>query len=296
MKLIEEVVVEEFLPTFRSLLAAELDDRGLTQDEIAAQLGISQSAVSKHVHGDIDRTDRIAEDDRVRTLVTELGERLATGELTDVEAVLETEACIRELEQGGVLAELHAAGVPGLDPDTPVHGGGERLRETVRVRRSVRRGVNVLRSADAIAELIPDVGANVVEATADAETIDDVAAVPGRLFAVRGRLAVPDDPAFGVSQHVAGLLLAARAAGHDARAAVCVGYSPALVETLVADGHVAVEFAAEEEIEPAVRAALADRLDADVLYQAGGFGVEPVAYVLGPDAPTVARVVRACLD
>lgn len=296
MKLIEEVVVEEFLPTFRSLLAAELDERGLTQDEIADHLGISQSAVSKHVHGEVATTRAIVEDDRVRALVTKLGEGLAAGELSGVEALLETEACVRELERGGVLAELHASTVPGLDPETPVHDADARLRETVRVRRSVRRGVNVLHNTDAIAELIPDVGANVVEATADAETIDDVAAVPGRLFAVRGRLAVPDDPAFGVSQHVAGLLLAAHRAGHDARAAVCVAYSPALVETLAADGHVTVEFAAEEEIEPAVRAALADRPDADVLYQTGGFGVEPVAYVLGPDAPTVARVVRACLD
>ena len=296
MKLIEEVVVEEFLPTFRSLLAAELDERGLTQDEIADHLGISQSAVSKHVHGEVATTRAIAEDDRVRALVTELGEGLAGGELSGVAALLETEACVRELEHGGVLAELHASTVPGLDPETPVHDANARLREAVRIRRSVRRGVAILQNTPGIAEAIPDVGANVVEAPADAETIDDVAAVPGRLFAVRGRLAVPDDPAFGVSQHVAGMLLAARAVGHDARAAVCVAYSPALVETLVSDGHVAVEFAAEAEIESAVRAALADRLDADVLYQTGGFGVEPVAYVLGADAPTVARTVRTCLD
>lgn len=296
MKLIEEVVVEEFLPTFRSLLAAELDKRGLTQDEIADHLGISQSAVSKHVHGEVATTRAIAEDDRVRALVTELGEGLAAGELTGVEALLETEACVRELERGGVLAQRHASAVPGLDPEMSVHDADGRLREAARIRRSVRRGVAILQNTPGIAELIPDVGANVVEAPAGAETIDDVAAVPGRLFAVRGRLAVPDDPAFGVSQHVAGLLLAARGAGHDARAAVCIAYSPALVETLVSDGQIAVEFAAEEEIEPAVRAAFANRPDADVLYQTGGFGVEPVAYVLGPDAPTVARTVRECLD
>jgi predicted transcriptional regulator len=31
MKFLEEVVVDEFLPTFRSLLAADLRERGLTQ-------------------------------------------------------------------------------------------------------------------------------------------------------------------------------------------------------------------------------------------------------------------------
>ncbi len=299
MKLIEEVVVAEFLPTFRSLLATALDQRGLTQQEIATHLGISQSAVSKHVHDDVTRTQAVAENERVQALVAELADGLAAGELTSVEALLETETCIRELERGGVLAELHAAAVPGLDPETPVHDTDGRLREAVRVRRSVRRGVAILRNTPGIAELIPDVGANIVEATPDAETIDDVAAVPGRLFAVRGRLAVPDEPAFGVSQHVASLLLAARRAGHDARAAVCVAATPPVLDALMTDGHVAVEFVAEEELESAVSAVLTDRetvAEIDVLYQTGGFGIEPVAYMLGSDAPTIARLVRTCLN
>ena len=35
MRFIEEVVVEEFLPTFRTVLAGELRERGLTQSEVA---------------------------------------------------------------------------------------------------------------------------------------------------------------------------------------------------------------------------------------------------------------------
>ena len=46
-----------------------------------------------------------------------------------------------------------------------------------------------------------------------------------------------------------------------------------------------------------VRAALSVRAldDTVVVYQTGGVGVEPVLYVLAPDAPTVARVVRDAL-
>jgi len=54
MHFIEEVVVDEFLPTFRSMLAEELRERSLTQSEVADPLGISQSAVSKYVHGDVE--------------------------------------------------------------------------------------------------------------------------------------------------------------------------------------------------------------------------------------------------
>jgi predicted fused transcriptional regulator/phosphomethylpyrimidine kinase len=140
--------------------------------------------------------------------------------------------------------------------------------------------------------VLPTVRSMLAEALPDAETIDDVAAVPGRLLDVRGQVTIPGEPAFGVSQHVAGVLLAARRGGSDARAALNVRYDRHLREALVESGHRAVEFDAEADIGAAVSAALADRPGATVLYQTGGFGVEPVLYALGPDALTVARRLR----
>ena len=90
MRFIEEVVVDEFLPTFRALLAGDLRDRGLTQSEVADLLGISQSAVSKYAHGDVDTNDRLAGDERVQDLVVRLGAGLARGDVTPVQALGET--------------------------------------------------------------------------------------------------------------------------------------------------------------------------------------------------------------
>jgi len=294
VRFVEEVVVGSVLPTVRSMLAEELRERGHTQREIAELLGISQSAVSKYVHGDIERTGRVRDDDRVRDLVERLAGGLASGRLQPVEALVEAEACIRKLERGGVVAELHAEAMPELTPEdaAAIHDGSGHLQETVRVRASVRQGLRVLENTSGFAQRIPAVGSNLVESLPDAGTIDDVAAVPGRLLDVRGQVTIPGEPAFGVSQHVAGVLLAARRGGSDARAALNVRYDPQLCDTLVASGHRAVEFDAEADIEEGVSAALADQPGATVLYQTGGFGVEPVLYALGPDAPAVARTLR----
>jgi len=73
MRFIEEIVVDEFLPTVRSMLAEDLRDRGFTQREVADALGISQSAVSKYAHGDVARHERIVADERVRDLVARVG-------------------------------------------------------------------------------------------------------------------------------------------------------------------------------------------------------------------------------
>jgi len=295
MKFAEEIVVEEFLPTFRSLLAESLRQRGLTQDEVASHLGISQSAVSKYVHGEVERNDRLLDDDRLRTLVEELADGLAAGEMTPAEALIETEVCIRDLERGGVLADLHAEAVPELaeyDGHFAVHDPDSRLRAASQVRSSVRRGLRILRNTESFARQIPNVGSNLVECLPDAGTVDDVAAIPGRLLAVHGQLTVPGEPEFGVSQHVANVLLAARSEGSEARAALNVRYSEELVDALAADGHVTAEFDAEAEISDAISTALEATPDASVLYQTGGFGIEPVIYVLGPDAPTVAATIR----
>ncbi|WP_336325384.1 thiamine-phosphate synthase family protein [Halovenus sp. HT40] len=295
MKFVEELVVEEFLPTFRSLLAEALRERGFTQNEVAEHLGISQSAVSKYVHGDVARNEAIMETEQVRELVDQLAEGLATGEMTTAEALIEAEICIRELERGGILADLHAEAVPEIDSydgEFAIHDPDSRLREANRARASVRRGLRTLQNTPGFPQRIPAVGSNLVQCLPDAETIDDVVGVPGRLLSVRGQLTVPGEPEFGVSQHVASVLLAARAAGSDHRATVNVSYSEELVETLTEQGHTAVEFDADAEIEQAIADALDKHPEATVLYQSGGYGIEPILYLFGEDAPTVATALR----
>jgi predicted fused transcriptional regulator/phosphomethylpyrimidine kinase/predicted transcriptional regulator len=295
MKFVEEIVVEAFLPTFRSLLAESLSERGLTQNEVADLLGISQSAVSKYVHGEVGRTTRLVESDAVQELVERLADGLADGRLTPAEALIEAEVCIRELERGGVLASLHAEAVPELadyEGTFAVHDPDSRLRDAGRVRASVRRGLRIVENTSGFGALVPAVGSNLVEALPDAESIEDVAAVPGRILEVRGRATIPGEPEFGVSQHVADVLLAARAAGSDARAALNVRHDPATVAALEATGLTAVEFDAEADLESAVAGAFMAAPDADVVYQTGAMGIEPIVYVLGPDAPTVAERLR----
>ncbi|MFC7131855.1 MULTISPECIES: thiamine-phosphate synthase family protein [Salinibaculum] len=296
MRFIEELVVEEFLPTFRSLLAEQLRERGLTQSEVAELLGISQSAVSKYVHGDVERNARLADSKRLQELVDRLAEGLAGGDMTPVEALVEAEVCIRELERGGVLSDLHSEAVPGLadyGADFSVHDPDSRLREAGRVRGSVRRGLRVLENTSGFAGLIPAVGSNLVEALPEASTIEDVAAVPGRILDVGGQATVPGEPEFGVSQHVASVLLAAMAAGSDARAALNVAYDEVTVAALADEGLTVAEFDPEADIDAALATTLSETPEADVVYQTGGMGIEPIVYILGPDAVTVAEKLRA---
>ncbi|GGL70577.1 thiamine-phosphate synthase family protein [Halocalculus aciditolerans] len=297
MRFVEEVVVEEFLPTFRSLLAGELRERGLTQQAVAETLGVSQSAVSKYAQGEVAVNETLAGDERVQDLAVRLADGLADGSLSRVGALVEAEVLVRELEAPGeVLARLHESEMPELaeyEGDFRVYDPAGEVRAREHVLASVRRGVRVLERASGFAALIPHVGSNLVECLPDAAGVEDVAGVPGRIFDVKGRTAVPSDPEFGVSEHVAGVLLAARRGGSDASAALNVAYSPELVEALEDAGHTTVAFdATDDEATAAVTEAVERAPDATVVYQTGGFGVEPIVYLLAGSAVDAAELAR----
>ncbi|KAB1197105.1 MULTISPECIES: thiamine-phosphate synthase family protein [Haloferax] len=299
MRFIEEIVVDAFLPTFRALLAEDLRERGFTQADVAEALGISQSAVSKYAHGEVSVNERVAADARVHDLVARVGAGLATGDMTPVQALVEAEVLIRQLEEGDLLADLHEESMPELaayDGFHSIHDPEGHLRSVEQVRSSVRRGLRILTNTSGFAGLIPNVGSNLVEALPNATNIDDVAAIPGRIFDVKGKATVPGEPEFGVSEHVASVLLSARAAGVDVNAALNVVYDAGVVDELEAAGYECIEFDPDAPTDP-VRAALEDRdlPETFVVYQTGGYGIEPITYILGPDAPTVADVVRILL-
>ncbi|WP_135826489.1 thiamine-phosphate synthase family protein [Halorussus ruber] len=299
MRFAEEIVVEEFLPTVRSMLAEELRSRGLTQSEVADLLGISQSAVSKYANGEVERNDRFLEDERVRNLVARISEGLAEETMSPVEALIEIEILVRQLEDRDLIAEIHELEMPELSGhggDFNVHDPDSELRVTERVRSSLRRGLTIVESASGFASLIPAVGSNLCECTPDADGIDDVAGVPGRIFDVKGQATIPSEPEFGVSEHVASLLLAARRSGLDARAALNIRYDPDIVAALEEAGHGTAEFDAEyDDLDAVVGAALRENPDATVLYHTGGYGVEPIVYILGEDAEAVAEIARGLL-
>ena len=300
MRFIEEIVVDEFLPTVRGMLAVALAERGLTQREIARAIGVSQSAVSKYVHDDVDRHPAIATDERVQGRVAEVADGLANEGMDPVLALIELEVLIRELEEPGeVLHRLHQEAVPELrsyDHTFRVHDPDSGMRERERVRSSVREAVGRLEALPEFSRLVPQVGTNLVEIVIDGEDLEDVVGVPGRIIDVEGSVAVPGDPRFGVSGHVARVLLAARAGGSSVRAAINVTYEPEVVDRLERVAGPAVEIPGDADVPAAVTEAMTDAPDTTVVAQTGGFGIEPITYVFGADAPAVVDAIERVID
>ncbi|MFD1634242.1 thiamine-phosphate synthase family protein [Haloplanus ruber] len=299
VQLPSEIVVERFLPTVRSMLAAELADRGFAQREVADRLGVSQAAVSQYLAGESDGEERLVEHPRMRATVERIADGFETGRMDDYEALAELMELVREFEDRGPICAIHEEEMPalaGMGCDLCVRGRDRAVqaeRETLsNVRRAVRRFANTPEAA----AHVPNVGTNVAMSLPDATDQTDVAAVPGRLHAMRGGVNVPANPEFGASKHVSTTLLAATAADPAIRGAINLATSDTLLAA-VPDSVDAVAFDAAYEDR---RARLDDLFAAGVprvLYHEGAFGIEPITYVLGESAvdavKTAANLIAA---
>ncbi len=291
-----ELVVDRFLPTVRTMLAARLADRGLTQREIAAELGVTQAAVSKYVAGEGGGDDRFRDDPETVATVDRIADGLADGEMDGYDALSELLSLVRSLEDRGPICELHEEEMPalrGLGCDLCVRGLDPDVRAERDVLANVRTAARTLASVPGMADAIPNVGTNVGMTLPDPDDETDVAAVPGRIYAMGGRIEIPANPEFGASKHVATAVLAANGADPAVRAAVNVATDDALLAAARERGIDPLEFDADyEDRGEYLGDRFADRgVVPAVAYHRGAFGIEPVTYVFGATAVEAAELV-----
>jgi predicted fused transcriptional regulator/phosphomethylpyrimidine kinase/predicted transcriptional regulator len=295
LRLPSEIVVERFLPTARTMLAAELDERGLTQTEIADRLGLTQAAVSKYLRGDVTVEDRFADDERMVATVEAIAEGFADGSMDGYEALAELLDLVHAFEDRGPICAVHEEEMPALDGlgcDLCVRGTDDAVLAERAALAAVRRAARRIANEPGMAEHVPNVGTNVGTAVPDAADATDVAAVPGRLQAVNGRVVVPADPEFGASQRVAETIRAAMAVDPDTRGALNIATAEGLLDAARERGIDPFEFdAAYEERDERLREGFRERGAVPrVAYHEGAFGIEPVTYVFGETAVEAAAL------
>lgn len=289
LRLPSEIVAERFVPTARATLAVELDERGLTQQEIADYLGVTQAAVSKQLNEEVTIEQRFATNEQFIETIERIADGLADGTMDEVDAMAELLGLVRAFEDRGPICELHEEAVPGLEGlgcDLCVRGLESDVLTERNVLTAVRRATRLLEESSAFVEYVPNVGTNVGTALPDAADASDVAAIPGRIIRLRDRIEVPANPEFGASEHVASMILAAMTVDTELRGALNCATSDALLDAARKQGIEPLEFdPSYDDRQARLEAAFDERGSVPrVCYHRGAFGIEPATYVLGETA------------
>ncbi|MFH1081033.1 MAG: bifunctional hydroxymethylpyrimidine kinase/phosphomethylpyrimidine kinase [Pseudomonadota bacterium] len=151
--------------------------------------------------------------------------------------------------------------------------------------------------------IIPEVQSNMGYALPDARTLEDVAAVPGRIIRVGERVGVLCEPAFGASRHIAKIILTAMRYDPEIRCAINIRFSEDIVRLCTVQGFRVDHFDRSGE-PPDVREQEGSSLEwgtnvvlsrggavPDMIFDRGDVGKEPMIRVLGTDPGDVVNKV-----
>lgn len=260
---------ERLMPHLRAQTAQRLVGLGLRQSRVAEYLGVSQAMVSKYLRGAPVRPDGVPE------------------------------AYVRGLVERAVEEVQAAQGRGSTPPWCPLCAPMNEHQESVapascvrgdRPRDSNARAQTLASLMDAasalrqsgLASLAPEVQVNLAMAAPNATGERDVAAFPGRLVDVRGELKPVAEPEFGASHHLSQLLLRMRRTREDARAILCLR-DGADVRRAARQARLVVRVLKRTRVDVAIPARGLHGVD--VLVDPGAFGIEPILYVIGRDAP-----------
>jgi hydroxymethylpyrimidine/phosphomethylpyrimidine kinase len=180
-----------------------------------------------------------------------------------------------------------------------------REMERYRVIQELKKALEVLKEAKA-GHLIPEVSSNLGFALPRAEGIEDVAAFPGRIVRRKDSVATFSDPEFGVSKHVANIVLTMMKFDPEYCSAMNIRYSKENVIQIRRKGFIVGHF--DRRLEPKkVKEKEGSSLGwgvgevlkkmkrvPDFIYDEGDVGKEPMIRVLGRNpGEVIQKILKA---
>jgi predicted fused transcriptional regulator/phosphomethylpyrimidine kinase len=165
---------------------------------------------------------------------------------------------------------------------------------------NVKEAVRMLKRTKKFGNLIPEVGTNIGMAIESAESEHDVAAVDGRIVPTKEGIHTGCID-FGVSDHVARMILAMMKHDKERRSAINVKYSAEIIEACKQAGLLISSFEREKEpadiktMEWGVREA-SKEFPPDVIYDLGAVGKEPMVRVFDNTAVKVVERVKKIIE
>ena len=170
------------------------------------------------------------------------------------------------------------------------------------VLKNVKEAKQMLETSPEIFKLVPEVGMNVAMAVPYVETLNDVAAIEGRLVRAVGKVKAAGSISFGSSSHLARYLLTIAEHDRNKRASINLKFSERILSFLKQHGLEISFYDRKEEpeeikkiegmtiswgVEEAIKRA---GKVPDVIYHRGEIGKEPMIVIFGEQAYDVAKI------
>ena len=293
---------KDFLPNMRGLVAHKLKSRGYSQTQISQSLGITQPSISYYL-------GKSPSYFRKRLLEIGLNEKsmdrdiemLADDVVSNIPRSVETlHAIWRELIIGGQVCALHRKKIPAIKDCTAcvkLFSFTRYNEEKGELIKSMIRTISSIETSPYFAAIIPEVYVNIAASLGSAETIDDIATVPGRIVRVRNLAKATSSPEFGIQSHLAKLLLEIRSTNSNYKAVINVKFDEKLKSVVQS---IKFPYAKTEHsgklndngvIEGVKNIIKSKSEPLFVVFDEGAFGLEPMTYIIADELQNLVQAV-----
>jgi hydroxymethylpyrimidine/phosphomethylpyrimidine kinase len=190
----------------------------------------------------------------------------------------------------------------GHGPINP-YAAPEREMARYEVIQVLKNAVYLLKQS-AVGVLIPEVQSNLGYALPHARSINDVAAIPGRIIALKDTIITVSDPEFGASRHIAQVILSVMRRHPDMRSAMNIRFEKGLIDRCKSlklrvrsfdRRHEPREVKEREGLSLAwgVESILKrEKVVPDIIFDGGEVGKEPMIRVIGRDPIHVVQKIQ----
>jgi predicted fused transcriptional regulator/phosphomethylpyrimidine kinase/predicted transcriptional regulator len=258
----------KWLDRLHQQIAKDLRAKGWSQVEIADILGTTQSTISRQIMKKPVELNASADESTVDGWAHELSQALITmGPQSNVIR----QRLVLEFQFAGNNTLRFDKTLTGMDLDVD--------QEQRSLLRRLEWAVGRL-DIRKISSAMPAVGLNIASALADAKVAEDVAAFPGKIIMVDGKLRHHETPSFGASTHLANLLL--QVMEMDSEKVAILNIRPPML-----DNGVDVEKVSAVCDDLGYKLTVAPKgviekgsSKVDILLDVGAFGWEPSLYIL----------------
>ncbi|MCS7126712.1 MAG: hypothetical protein NZ929_07380 [Aigarchaeota archaeon] len=291
-----EMMGKSFLPAIRGLIVHELRSHGYSQLKIADYLGLSQSAVSQILSKPKNKYFKILLDmglslDELATLVKLIVKDVSHDQ---VRATLTLYSFWLDALSRGVFCNYHRKLYPQLSTCEICLSKKIKIEDTERseILNRLEKAVKIIEEARYFINIMPQVAVNIVESIKDAKTVDDIAGIPGRIVVLRDRPKAVSRPEFGGSKHLAKVLLEVKKYAPRINSVINLKLDDTLEVAVKSLGLKSSETKKtgivgqynEEVIIKSIAAEFRDMGYLDVVFDRGGYGLEPNTYLFGEDS------------
>ena len=116
MILPEELASKSVIPAIRALIVKRLvEDHGMTQQEAAKLLGVTQPAVSKYIHQKRGAAIRLSGIKEFEQATTEIAQMVSSQKARPIEVMSKIESACEYVRKNRYMCDLHKKLEPGID-------------------------------------------------------------------------------------------------------------------------------------------------------------------------------------